>query len=241
MENDKFEKTKYWIELAKWFIVSVALVLITNIVNWNFTSRDKSFDEVKFYSEKYMTELIVLNDKVGPRYKLAQFFKNVTVNKDQRDGWARYYSDVKKEYDDLIKKDSIDKIKQQKILEKDSAKWNKSEREQFRILQIEREKIDIELNTELQLPNKQQERYYIIVGGDKTLEEAEFEKNKYVNFDSKIILRNGSFRTVIEFRSYENANKSISEIKMKKADAYIVNANKWCPNLIQKSNYYECD
>lgn len=96
MENDNFEKTKYWIELAKWFIVSVALVLISNIVNWNFTSRDKSFDEVKFYSEKYMTELIVLNDKVGPRYKLAQFFKSVTVNEDQRDGWIRYYDDVKK-------------------------------------------------------------------------------------------------------------------------------------------------
>ncbi|WP_430409567.1 SPOR domain-containing protein [Kordia sp.] len=241
MESDKFEKTKYWIELAKWFIVSVALVLISNIVNWNFTSRDKSFDEVKFYSEKYMTELIVLNDKVGPRYKLAQFFKNVIVNKDQRDGWIRYYDDVKKEYNNLKKKDSIDKLKKQKILEKDSTKWNESEKEQFRILQNEIEKMDIQLNSELQLPNEEKQKYYIIVGSGKTLKEAEDEKNKFMSFDSKIILRNGSYRIVIEFNSYENASKNISVIKTKKSDAYIVNAHKWCSNLIQKESHYECN
>jgi hypothetical protein len=222
MENDNFEKTKYWVELAKWFFVSVALVLITNIVNWNFTSRDKSFDEVKFYSEKYMTELIVLNDKVGPRFKLAQFFKNVTVNKDQRDGWKRYYDDVKAEYNDLVKKDSLNRIEQSQILQKDSTSWNKNEKEQYKILQNKIDKIDIELNSGLQLPNKQVQKHYIIVGGDKTLEEAKYEKNKFMNFDTKIIFRSGSYRTIIEFNSYENATTNLLAIKTKKSDAYLL-------------------
>lgn len=97
------------------------------------------------------------------------------------------------------------------------------------------------MNTDLQLPNKKEQKYYIIVGGDKTLSEAEFEKSKYDNFDSKIIFRNGSYRTVIEFGSYEIASKNIAAIKLKKTDAYIVNADKWCPNLTQKDTYYECD
>ncbi|MGB0788900.1 MAG: hypothetical protein ACPGQR_05130, partial [Marinirhabdus sp.] len=160
---------------------------------------------------------------------------------DQRDGWKRYYDDVKKEYDDLLKKDSINKIEQSRILKKDSTKWNKNEKEEYKILQNKIEKIDIELNSELQLPNEQTQKYYIIVGGDKTLEEAEYERNKFVSFDSKIIFRKGSYRTVIEFNGRENATKNISVIRNKKADAYIVNANKWCSNLIQKGNYYECD
>ena len=241
IEKDNFEKTKYWIELAKWFIVSVALVLITNIVNWNFTSRDKSFDEVKFYSEKYMTELIVLNDKVGPRYKLAQFFKNVIVNNDQREGWIRYYDDVKKEYDELVKVDSLNRIKKQEILKKDSTQLNASEKEQLNVLRNKIERAEIELNSQLLLPNEPKKRYYIIVGGDKTLEEAEFEKNKYSNFEPKIIYRNGSYRTVIEFDNYQIANKNLEQIIAKKSDAYIVDSQKWCTGLIEKGKYFECN
>lgn len=240
MENDNFEKTKYWVELVKWFIVSVALVSISMIIDWKFTSRDKSFDEVKFYSEKYMTDLIVLNNNIGPRYKLAQFFKSVTVDEDQRDGWERYYKEVKKEYDDLRAKDSLNREESQ-ILEKDSLKWGEKERKRYQLLQSKIEKANIELNSELQLPDQKKSSYYIIIGGYNTLKKAEDEKNKFVNFDSKIIYRNGSYRTVIEFNDLESANKNLATIKTKKSDAYLVNASKWCSNLVPKENYFICN
>ena len=240
MDDQKFEKIKYWIELIKWFIVSVALVLASSIVSWNFTSRDKSFEEVKFYSEKYLTELIVLNEKIGPRYKLAQFFKNVTVNKEQRKGWERYFEDVKKEYTILVKLDSSKQAERQEILKKDTSRMTTFDKRQLEYLNNKIEQIEIELKSELKLPNTKPERYYIIVGGDKTLDEAKYERNKYSDFTTKIIYRNNSYRTVVEFTTYEAAIQNIKKIRSLKDDAYLVNAAKWCSNMIAKGDYYEC-
>ncbi|WP_339924222.1 hypothetical protein [uncultured Cyclobacterium sp.] len=241
MEEENFEKTKYWVELAKWFIVSVAFVLVSMIIDWKFKSRDKSLDEVKFYSDKYLTELIILNDNVGPRYKLAQFFKCVTVDNDQREGWVRYFEEVKIDFDNLNKKDSLYKIDQIKILENDSSQWDEKQKLQFKLLQNRINKVDIALNSELKLPNQSPSKFYIIISGDNTLEEAEYERIKFNNYETKIILRNGAYRTVIEFDSIESANKSLNNIKSMKSDAYLVDATKWCPNLLPQENHFVCN
>jgi hypothetical protein len=41
-----FEKFKYKVEILKWFIVSVVLVVITTIIDWGF--RDRSSGSKKF-------------------------------------------------------------------------------------------------------------------------------------------------------------------------------------------------
>lgn len=154
MDNNKFERIKYWVEFAKWFLASVALVLTSSIVSWNFTSRDKSFEEVKFYSDKYMTELIVFNDQIGPRYKLAQFFKNVTVDKKQRQGWERYFEEVKEEFDAK----QLELKEQAKLKEEFDVRIEKNdsltpaEKQQFDNLKMEIQQLKSDLNAALKLP-----------------------------------------------------------------------------------------
>src|SRR5690606_3142233 len=102
-------------------------------------------------------------------------------------------------------------------------------------------KVDIALNAELKLPNQLPSIFYIVISADNNLEEAEYERRKFRNYETKIILRNGIFRTVIEFDNIESANRSLTNIKSIKSDAYLVNASKWCSNLMPKENHFVCN
>lgn len=111
--EQKFERFKYYVDFAKWFIVSVALVVVTLIIDAGFKDRAAGLSELQQY-DKYVTQLIVLNEEVGPRRLLAQYFANVTASDKLRERWQEYYKLLDGEYIILMK------ARQEKIKTRDS-------------------------------------------------------------------------------------------------------------------------
>lgn len=101
---------KYWIDLSKWVITSVALVVAGLIIDSGISIRKTSLNELKEYGN-YITELIVLNPDPVNRYYLAQYMTCVTTSKPLRDGWKAYFDSVYPEY--IQYKDSLDRVYEQ--------------------------------------------------------------------------------------------------------------------------------
>lgn len=97
------ERLKMWIDLGKWSIVSVGLVLMTKIIDTGFRDREVGLKEVTTY-DRY-TKLITDNNRLAERRMLAQFFANVSPSDEIRKGWQRYYEEINKEY--LVHQDSL--------------------------------------------------------------------------------------------------------------------------------------
>ncbi len=96
-----FERLKYWISLGKWFVVSVALVIMTTIIDWGFKDRQAGLAELKFY-DNYVTELIVLNPSPVQKRMLAQYFACVGPSDKLRERWKIYHDSIYREYIDYI-------------------------------------------------------------------------------------------------------------------------------------------
>ncbi len=71
--NFKFEKFKYVVDLIKWFIVSVALVIMTTIIDSGFRDRAAGIQEIQQY-DKYVTDLIVLNKEIKTQAITSSIF-----------------------------------------------------------------------------------------------------------------------------------------------------------------------
>lgn len=126
-QNLSFEKYKYRVELIKWLIGSVALVVMTTIIDWGFKDRAAGLQEIQQY-DKYATELIILNNDPVKKRMLAQFFSKVTPSEKLRDGWEKYYREVNAEYREFLKKDSIAQIKLKELADRDSTQLSESQK-----------------------------------------------------------------------------------------------------------------
>lgn len=122
-----FEKYKYKIDLFKWLIGSVALVIMTTIIDWGFKDRAAGLQEIQQY-DKYATELIILNNDPVKKRMLAQFFSKVTPSEKLRDGWEKYYQEVNAEYREFLKKDSIAQAKLTELANKDASQLSESQK-----------------------------------------------------------------------------------------------------------------
>ncbi len=126
-QNLSFEKYKYRVELIKWLIGSVALVVMTTIIDWGFKDRAAGLQEIQQY-DKYATELIILNNDPVKKRMLAQFFSKVTPSEKLRDGWEKYYREVNAEYREFLKKDSIAQVKLKELADRDSTQLSESQK-----------------------------------------------------------------------------------------------------------------
>lgn len=122
-----FEKYKHKVELIKWLIGSVALVVMTTIIDWGFKDRAAGLQEIQQY-DKYATELIILNNDPVKKRMLAQFFSKVTPSEKLRDGWVNYYREVDAEYREFLKKDSIAQAKLEELSSRDSTELSESQK-----------------------------------------------------------------------------------------------------------------
>ena len=125
--NHAFEKYKYKVELFKWLIGSIALVIMTTIIDWGFKDRAAGLQEIEQY-DKYATELIVLNNDPVKKRMLAQFFSKVTPSEKLRDGWEKYYKEVDAEYREFLRKDSIARDKQKALANQDTTMLSQSQK-----------------------------------------------------------------------------------------------------------------
>jgi hypothetical protein len=157
MSNDSsdpnsFEKYKYKVELFKWLIGSVALVVMTTIIDWGFKDRSAGLQEIQQY-DKYATELIVLNNDPVKKRMLAQFFSKVTPSEKLREGWEKYYLEVDIEYKEFLRNDSVAQSKLKALMDKDTSLLSESQKKEKEQLEIQVNETQRLINQPIQLPN----------------------------------------------------------------------------------------
>jgi hypothetical protein len=138
-----FERLKFWVDLAKWFLVSIVLVVITMVIDTGLKDRTQGINEISAY-DKYVTDLVVLNKEVGPRRLLAQYFANVTPSDKLRERWKDYYVEVNKEYQLIAAHDSSLARKQHELLLKKNL--TRTDSVQLEEIDLKRSKYDQQLN-----------------------------------------------------------------------------------------------
>jgi hypothetical protein len=151
----EFDKYKLKIELFKWLIGSVALVLVTTVIDYGFRDRAAGLQEIQQY-DKYITDLIVLNKEPGQKRMLAQFFANVTPSEKLKTGWTKYYQEVDKEYQlfiaPILKNDSIIRKEYNTILSNlDSS--SEVQKEQLSVLKMQIDENKRLINPDIILPS----------------------------------------------------------------------------------------
>jgi hypothetical protein len=101
-----------------------------------------------------------------------------------------------------------------------------------------------ELNTALRTIETVGGGQWVVIGGDKSLAEAQVKVQKaqklgYANI--AIYLRQNSYRTVIQFSSEPEAKAELSKIHtLLSADAYLRDLHKWCPHQQERGGYFSC-
>jgi len=136
-DAQSFQRLKFWIGFLKWFVVSVALVIVTTIIDWGFRDREATLAELKLY-DRYVTELIVLNQNPVQKRMLAQFFAAVTPSEKLKKGWECYLALVEKEYRDYVKpilhEDSVLRARYVSLLE--TAKYTDAAATELKELEL---------------------------------------------------------------------------------------------------------
>ncbi len=101
-KNMEGEKLATYLDFTKWIVVSVALVIIANVVDSSLKDREAGINEIKQY-DTYV-ELVIQADRIGQRWRLAQYFSKVTASERLRDRWSDYFKIVESEYLDSMHK-----------------------------------------------------------------------------------------------------------------------------------------
>jgi len=92
----KFEKYKFNVELFKWFIGSVVLVVATIIIDRGYRERTAGIQEMEVY-DKYVN-VILKADNIEERWKLTEYFSVVTPTERLRERWILYRDTIKVDY-----------------------------------------------------------------------------------------------------------------------------------------------
>jgi hypothetical protein len=92
----RFEKYKFNVELFKWFIGSVVLVVATIIIDRGYRERTAGIQEMEVY-DKYV-DVILKADNIEERWKLTEYFSVVTPTERLRERWILYRDTIKVDY-----------------------------------------------------------------------------------------------------------------------------------------------
>lgn len=196
----EFEKYKYKVEIIKWFIGSVALVLVTALINYGFKDREAGLNEIQQY-DKYVTELIILNKDIAQKRMLAQFFAHVTPSEKLKKGWCSYYKEVDKEYQKMIapilKNDSITRSKYF-ALQNNKEALTTQEKTKLVALKKQIEDNEKMINPEIILPRKNNSSY----------EDAlQWEEEGFA-----FLLNKDVTNAILAFRNSENAYNQFHQV-----------------------------
>jgi len=145
----ELQKLKLILDVVKWLVGSVALVIMTTIINYGFRDRAAGLKEQNEYA-RYVTSYIVLNKEVGPRRLLAQYFSMVTPSDKLRKCWEDYYRVVNSEYQATMKEDSLLNIRMKKFMTMKAL--NPEEQVEAAELAKRKEYTEHELNAGLTVP-----------------------------------------------------------------------------------------
>lgn len=96
MTDPNNEKLKLIIDLAKWFVSSVVIVIVTMIIDRNFKERNTGLEEMKAF-DNYVDHILKA-DNIEERWKLCEFFSTVTPTERLRDRWMVYRDTISDDY-----------------------------------------------------------------------------------------------------------------------------------------------
>lgn len=105
IENENVDKI---VDLGKWFIVSVAIVLSTSIVNDGFRERDQDIKEMEVF-DKYVTTILEA-DGLEKRRALCEYFAAVSPNGQVRESWRAYKDVIDKQI--VVNNELVAKVKE---------------------------------------------------------------------------------------------------------------------------------
>lgn len=219
------------IELAKWYIISVGIVVGATIVTNAFKEREADVSEIAIFEKHVAT--ITKAGGIEDRWLLAQYFSMVAPKGDLRESWTLYRDSLKPE---------VDKHIASKAEEDQLAAKQRNPEEEARLAQLQK------TNPKLEKPLISQDttspEWVIIVGTDVSVSEAKFELEKALSVSklAKIYKAGTQFRTVIPgFATREAAELVLPDAKTKvNATAFVLELKPWCNNPRDAGEYVEC-
>lgn len=84
------------IEIIKWFINTVVIVLITLLIDYNFKDRETGIEEMKLYNQ--YVDVILNSDNIEERWRLVEYFSVVTPTERLRERWLSYQDVIREDY-----------------------------------------------------------------------------------------------------------------------------------------------
>ncbi|MCP9762414.1 hypothetical protein [Lacihabitans soyangensis] len=132
-------------------IVALISAAFSSITTYQFTDRDKSITEMDAY-QRFVTEILVLNDHPAKRRMLAQYFAGVTPSYSQNKKWDDYYCEVEKDYVRFQKTDSLDKARLLYLLDINNP--TKSQKWETEVLKTKLNQRQISLGKPIEIPSE---------------------------------------------------------------------------------------
>ncbi len=228
------------IEIVKWFVISVAIVIGASIISDSFKEREQDIKEIGVF-DKYVTTITEAKG-IEKRWLLAQYFSFVAPPGELRKSWEAYKVAIKPEFDEYRKSKD-----EENALEAKKKITNLTNVEETRLAEVQK----VNKVQEQSLVSKGEageilaDEWLIVAATDTTLAAAqdELKKAQSLSPQAKIYKKGGSYITVIRsFISAEAALTVLPRVKQTVSpDAYIVVAKTLCTNLSDKTDYLECN
>lgn len=95
-----------FVELFKWFMGSVVIVIVTLVIESGFKERETGIEEMKIYNE--YVDIILKADNIEERWKLAEYFAVVTPTQRLRERWINYQTILVDDYKRYKGLDSVE-------------------------------------------------------------------------------------------------------------------------------------
>lgn len=95
-EKHKFEKTKYWFNFFKIFLLSVSVIVFGKYVENGFKDRNLGLEEMKAFNN--YVSIVLSSDDTEGRWLLSQFFATVTPSERLQEGWKAYQDSIRPDY-----------------------------------------------------------------------------------------------------------------------------------------------
>lgn len=244
IEPDKLDKL---IELGKWFIISVALVVGSAIVVDGFKEREQDVREIEVF-DKYVTTITEV-EGVEKRWLLAEYFSMVAPDGELRKSWVAYKELIKPRLDEFRLAKAEKKIidNKEQLTEADIRKSSELDviiSSGSQSLVAPSKKLP-SLPTSVAALSMNSDEWMIIAGTDASFKAAqdELKKAREINPAATIYKKENLYLTIIpNFASKSEAEAFLPNAKKSvNPDAYAVRSNNWCKNIQDSSGYFTCD
>ena len=190
-----FERYKFKMEMFKWVIGSVALVIITIVIDKGFKERTAGIQEMQAF-DKYV-EIILKADNIEGRWKLAEYFSIVTPTERLRIRWLSYKDSIRSDYFKFRDLKAEELMLQDTALITDSLVKKKLNDIHNQLVPLEKSLVNVNPVNSAELYEEQGFSY--LIKKDVT--------NSIISFEKSEKATNGYHR-VYEIANYLKANKS---------------------------------